>query len=449
MKKAAYVILASLLLAGAFLAGSWRAHREPEAAAPAVAGAGKVLYYVDPMHPAYKSDKPGIAPDCGMALVPVYEDGSTGAADSSVSSPPGSVRVSPEKQQLVGLRVTTVERKSSTHALRVLGRVTPDETRVYKLNAGIEGYFRDVSAVATGDHVKKDQLLATFSGPAAALVLQTFILSLGGADRVSQNVAGGTVDAQATAATAWNLQLRVQQLQNLGMSALQIEEVKRTRELPETIKILAPADGFVLARNASPGLKFERGAEWYRIVDLSRVWILADVFENDAQYLRPGVRAQVSHPNQRRTFPARVAEARPQFDAATRTLKVRLETKNSGFALRPDMFVDVELPITLPPAITIPVDAVLDSGLKKTVFVDRGEGVFEPRPVQTGRRLGDRVEIVKGLAPGERIVVAGMFLLDSESRMRQYFDQDPGRHAGTAAQAGKEQGAHSHGGRQP
>ena len=412
MKKAAYVILASLLIAGAFLAGSWRTQRD--AAAPAVPGAHRVLYYVDPMHPAYKSDKPGIAPDCGMALVPVYEDGSTGAADSSVSSPPGSVRVAPEKQQLVGLRVTTVERTSSTHALRVLGRVTPNETRVYKLNAGIEGYFRDVSAVTTGDHVNRDQLLATFSGPAADLVLQTFILSLDGADRARQNVSVGAVEAKSA---AWNLQLRIQQLQNLGMSALQIEEIRRTRELPETIKILAPADGFVLARNASPGLKFERGAEWYRIADLSRIWILADVFENDAKYLRPGVRAQVSLPNQRRTFPATVAETLPQFDAATRTLKVRLEAENLGFALRPDMFVDVELPITLPPAITVPVDAVLDSGLKKTVFVDRGEGIFEPRPVQTGWRLGDRVEIVKGLAPGERIVVSGTFLLDSESRM--------------------------------
>jgi len=226
------------------------------------------------------------------------------------------------------------------------------------------------------------------------------------------------VVAVSSKSADWNLQLRIQQLQNLGMSALQIEEIRRTRELPETIKILAPADGFVLARNASPGLKFERGAEWYRIADLSRIWILADVFENDVKYLRPGVRAQVSLPNQRRTFPATVAETLPQFDAATRTLKVRLEAENLGFALRPDMFVDVELPITLPPAITVPVDAVLDSGLKKTVFVDRGEGVFEPRPVQTGWRLGDRVEIVEGLAPGERIVVSSTFLLDSESRMR-------------------------------
>jgi YHS domain-containing protein len=182
---------------------------------------------------------------------------------------------------------------------------------------------------------------------------------------------------------------------------------------------MAPVDGFVLARNVSPGLKFDRGAEWYRIADLGQVWILADVFENEAQYLHPGVRARVSLPNQSKTFLARVSEVLPQFDAATRTLKVRLEAGNPGYLLRPDMFVDVELPISFPPTIAVPVDAVLDSGPKKTVFVERGEGFFEPREVETGWRFGDRVQIVKGLAAGERIVVAGNFLIGSESRLKE------------------------------
>ena len=119
-----------------------------------------------------------------------------------------------------------------------------------------------------------------------------------------------------------------------------------------------------------------------------------------------------------RKFRARVSKILPQFDACSRTLKVRLEADNDDYALRPDMFVDVECPVTLPPAITVPIDALLDSGLRKTVFVDRGNGLFEPRQVETGWRFGDRVEIVKGLKPGERIVVSGNFLLDSESRMR-------------------------------
>ena len=220
-----------------------------------------------------------------------------------------------------------------------------------------------------------------------------------------------------------------------------MEEIKRTRQFPESIKIVAPVDGFVLARNVSPGQKFERDTEWYRIADLRRVWILADVFENDAQYLHPGTHVRVSLPDQRKTLMGRVSDVLPQFDAATRTLKVRLEVDNPGYVLRPDMFVDVELPVAFSRAVVVPAGAVLDSGLKKTVFVERGEGLFAPRLVETGRRFDDRVEIVKGLQPGERIVVSGNFLINSESRLKEAAamyapatgPEQPTRNAKTAA----------------
>jgi len=208
------------------------------------------------------------------------------------------------------------------------------------------------------------------------------------------------------------------QLENYGVSALQREEIARTRKMPDTIKIVAPAAGFVLARNVSPGMKFERGAELYRIADLRRVWIVADVFPHDARHVRPGMKATVSVPEQDVTLPATVAEILPQFDPASRTLKVRLEVDNPGYVLRPDMFVDVGLAVSLPPGIAVPADAVIDSGLAKTVFVQSDAGVFEPRRVETGWRSGDQVEIVKGLSPGEQIVTSGTFFLDSESRMR-------------------------------
>jgi RND family efflux transporter MFP subunit len=217
------------------------------------------------------------------------------------------------------------------------------------------------------------------------------------------------------------------------MSPAQLEELKRTREIPETIRIVAPADGLVLARSISPGQRFERGAEWYRIADLRHAWILADVFQHEAPHLRPGTQATVSLPDQRAAIGARVSSVLPQFDGPTRTLKVRLEADNPHYVLRPDMFVDVDLKITLPPAITVPADAVLDSGVATTVFVERGNGTFEQRAVETGWRLGDRVEIVKGLEHGERIVTAGTFLLDSESRMRK---------GGASAHAGHDHGNH-------
>jgi membrane fusion protein, copper/silver efflux system len=415
MKKAEY-FLVSLLIAGAFLAGSWHGRRQT--GSPPTSQARRILYYEDPMHPAYKSDKPGIAPDCGMELVPVYASEAAGQSTSNGGLPPipaGTVAIGFDKQQLSRVRVSRVEKVSGTYKLRLFGRVALDETRVYKLNAGVDGFVREVSAVTTGSRVKKNQWLATFSAPNARQPVQAYLISLGVLDRQQQSAS--ETAPQVRAASESSL-LAIDRLQNLGLSSIQIEEIRRTREVPTDFRILAPVDGFVTARSVSAGQKFDRGSEWYRIADLKRVWILADVFAGDARYLRPGVRAQVSLPNETTSLPARVSDVLPQFDPVSATLKVRLEAENPGYILRPDMFVDVELPVTVPSTIAVPVDAVLDSGLKKTVFIDRGQGFFETREVETGWRFDDRVEIVKGLAPGEQIVVAGNFLISSESRLK-------------------------------
>jgi Cu(I)/Ag(I) efflux system membrane fusion protein len=380
----------------------------------------KPLYYVDPMHPAYRSDKPGIAPDCGMQLEPVYAVSPLVTVSQSASSlPPGSVRIDPQRQQLFGVRVGPVEETSGSYKIRLLGRVAADEGKIYKINAGIEGYIQDVSSATTGSFVRKNQELATFSSPMATMTIQTYMLNLGAEDRFKKSAAEGSVESQSLASTNANLQQRTQQLQNLGMSSLQMEEIRRTRQFPDAIQIVSPVDGFVVARNVSPGQKFERDMEWYRIADLRRVWVVADVFENEAQYLRPGVQVRVALPDQNVTFAGRVSNVLPQFDAATRTLKARIEVENQGYALRPDMFVNVELPVPFFRALVIPADAVLDSGLKKTVFIEHGNGVFSARVVETGRRLDNRVEIVKGLKAGERIVVSGNFLVSSESRLQE------------------------------
>jgi len=412
MKKAAYSALLFVLIGAAFLAGSWY---KPQATV--TAGTREMASDAGATHSGHTHDMPG----------------------SSTSFSPGAMKISPEKQQLIGVQVSPVERTSGTHSLRLFGRVAPDEARVYKLNAGGEGFIREVSPVTTGSRVGKGQALASFSAPDFVTSIQAYILALNAADRVTDT----------NNAAASNLRQRVEKLQNLGMSDLQIEEIRQTREIPVAIRIVAPADGIVLARNVSPGQKFERGAEWYRIADLGRVWILADIFENEAHYLRPRVRAQVSLPNQRKTLPARVTEVLPQFDAATRTLKVRLEADNPRYVLRPEMFVDVELPITFAPTIAVPVDAVIDSGLKKTVFVERGDGVFEARRVETGWRFGDSVEIVEGLAPGERIVTSGTFLLDSESRMKSASAGASGRAQAPRTGHDHAHGAHDHGPHSP
>ena len=194
--------------------------------------------------------------------------------------------------------------------------------------------------------------------------------------------------------------------------------MRATRKISQYIQIASPVDGFVLDRKASVGLPCPRGFEFYRIADLRRVWILADVYENQAPFIRAGSKAQITSQQHSRQLEARVSRAEPTFDEATRTLKVRLETDNPGFALKPGMFVDVRFDIELPPSLAVPAEAIVDSGLRKTVFVDRRDGYFEPRPVETGWRLSDQVEISKGLMEGERIVISGTFLIDSESRMK-------------------------------
>jgi membrane fusion protein, copper/silver efflux system len=418
VKKLIYTLLLFSFAAGTFFAGSW--YSQKKAPAGSRPSARKVLYYVDPMHPAYKSDKPGIAPDCGMQLEPVYAGAPLAvSAQTGTPLPLGSVRIDSARQQLFGVRVGSVEETSGSFKLRLLGRVAADEGKIYKINAGIEGYIQEVSAATTGSFVRKDQVLASFSAPSASMTLQTFVLNLGAEDRFKKSTADGTVEAQSMGSVNANLQLRTQQLQNLGMSTLQMDEIRKTRQIPDAIKIVSPVDGFVVSRNVSPGQKFERDTEWYRIADLRRVWVVADVFESEAQYLKPGMQVRVSLPAQNITFPGRVSHVLPQFDAASRTLKARIEVENQGYALRPDMLVNVELPVAFSHALVVPAGAVLDSGLKKTVFVERGEGLFSPRTVEAGRRFDDRVEIVKGLQAGEKIVVSGNFLVSSESRLQE------------------------------
>lgn len=337
-------------------------------------------------------------------------DSDTDTVTSSL--PLGTVNVSPEKQQLIGIKVTMVEKAPVRHTLRVLGRVTLDEARVFRVAAAVDGWVRSAGPIVTGSIVRKDEVLATFYNRDFLTAQQTYLYALNTMDRFKEKES-----EEQLKLTRAQMRAAEENLEFLGMGEVQIQEIARTRQIARNIELRAPVAGLVLARNAFTGLRFDRGTELFRIADLSKVWVLADVFENEAEYLKPGLQLKFTLPHQKKVFQAKVSDVLPQFDPATRTIKVRLEADNPGYALRPDMFVDVELPISLPPAIAVPADAVLDSGLKKTVFVDHGKGAFEPREVETGWRIGNRVEIVRGLKPGEQIVISANFLIDSESRL--------------------------------
>jgi len=268
--------------------------------------------------------------------------------------------------------------------------------------------------------VKKDQKLASYYSPDFLAVASGFLAAN---ERVPGAVGNdgnrtmpfpGTLSKQGVS----SMQGYTDRLRNLGMSDVQIKRIADSRQLPESIDIVAPADGFIVARNISPGQHFDHEMEFYRLADLSRVWVVAEIYEQEAPYLRPGGLAQIQLKDEGRKLPGRITDSLPQSEAGGGTVKLRLEVDNPKFLLRPDMVVDVELPIRLPPAVTVPLDAVVDSGARARVYIERGEGIFEPREVETGWRFGERVEILRGVRLGERVVVEATFLVDSESRLK-------------------------------
>ncbi len=417
-------------------------------------GERKVLYWIDPMHPAYKSAKPGVAPDCGMKLVPVYAGGGsplsipagaerkvlyyrdpkdagyksqrpgsnpkTGnplepvyAGDLS-AMPVGTVQITPERRQLIGITYGQVESGGGSRTIRAVGMVAFDETRIQHVHTRIDGWIDKVFVDYVGQLVAKGQPLLTLYSPEMLASQRELLLAVKAKDTMKNNPLPAAYDQSESL-----LQAARRRLELWDLSDAQIDRVLKTGQPIENITLYSPAGGYVTVRNAFPQLKVMPDTELYTIVDLSRVWIVADLFEYEAPNIHVGETARVSiQAVPGRTFSARVNYIQPQVDSTTRTLKVRLDMDNPGLTLKPDMYADVEFREYLPVELTVPSEAVLDSGERKTVFVDRGNGYFEPRLVTTGERGGDRVQILSGLSVGERVVTSGNFLIDSESQLK-------------------------------
>lgn len=415
--KIGRTILILLAAAAAFVGGygyrRWYFRAQPPSM-PATPPAGRrILYYVDPMHPAYKSDKPGFAPDCGMKLQPVYAAEGPGGMPSGMAMP-GTVHISPDRQQLIGVKYGTVEYTRGSRTIRTVGKIAYDETRIARVHTKIDGWIDRVFVNFTGDVVEKGRPLLTLYSPEMLASEQEFLLALRAKDVMQHSTM-----ADMPAYSESLLEATRKRLELWDLSEPQIEEIARRRQPVKNITIEAPISGYVTARNAFPSQRITPETELYTIVDLSKVWVMADVFEYEAPLMQIGQPAAVTlsyYPG--RAFRGRVSYIQPQVDPVTRTVKVRVELANPANVLKPEMFADVELPIAMPERLTVPAEAVLDAGQTKTVFVDRGDGYFEPRQVETGERLDDRIEIHKGLKAGERIVTSGNFLIDSESRLR-------------------------------
>jgi membrane fusion protein, copper/silver efflux system len=383
--------------------------------------ARRPLYYADPMHPSYKSDRPGIAPDCGMKLVAVYAENIVDAPSAiPAGTHGGAVRIDGARQQLLGIRVAQVQKSAAVRVIRAVGRVAPEDTRVYVINSGVDGFIRETYNDSVGNLVKKNQKLASYYSPEFLSVASGFLAAT---ERVPGSAAkdgARTVPFPGALAKQGvsSLQGYTDRLRNLGMSDVQIQSIADNRQLPESIDVISPAEGFILSRSITRGQHFDHDMVFYHIADLRKVWVVAEVSEHEAAHLRPGAPATIALPNEGKVLHARVADSLPVSETGGGTLKLRLEVDNPKFDLRPEMLVDVQFPVTMSSALTLPVDALVDSGASTRVYVERADGIFEPREVQTGWRFDDRVEIRDGVQSGERVVVAATFLVDSESRLQ-------------------------------
>lgn len=380
---------------------------EDEQNAPAPAKQGKVLYYTDPEDANFKADAPGLNPETGNDLVPVYEN-------SHAAMAPGTVHISAEKQQLIGVVFGKPAYTEEHETVRAAGKVTLDERRVSRVTPKINGWIEKVYADFMGDLVKKGQPLVTIYSPDLLASQREYLLAMRAAETMAKSSLSDTQDHQRTM-----LEAARRRLELLDLTPEQIAELERTKQPVKSVTVYAPSSGYVMERNAFPNQRTTPDQSLYTLADLSRVWVVAEVFEYEAPNIRPGQAVTLSFPySPERSIRGRVAYIQPGLDASTRTLQVRIETPNPGLQLKPDMYLDVVFEQRGARMLSVPSTAVLDTGRRQVVFVHRGEGYMEPRDVRIGRRFGDQVQILDGLTESDEIVVSGNFLIDSESQLR-------------------------------
>jgi RND family efflux transporter MFP subunit len=370
----------------------------------------RILYYHDPMHPSYRSNRPGIAPDCNMELTPVYADDSLETPAATGNSP--GIRVNEEQAAAIGLQTEVAREEVVSGEIRTAGLVETKESRRYLVTAGADGWIRRIFGGESGSFVTKGQPLASYYSRDASSPQQAYLYALE-AEEGLQNTATAT---QKDLAARQLVQAR-DYLESLGLTAPQIADLAKSGEEQPQVIIGAPASGIVVERNVSEGTRFNRGDALWRIADIESVWITADLFPEDMQSVSGARTATVVLPGGSELH-ATIDPSLPRFDEAARVAKLRLAVNNRNHNLLPGMTVTVVLPRVPVEGLFVPADAVIESGIRPRVFVRRSDGSFEPRSVSTGWRGDGRQQILSGLRPGEEVVTGGAFLIDSESKLR-------------------------------
>jgi Cu(I)/Ag(I) efflux system membrane fusion protein len=372
-------------------------------------GERKVAFYRSPMDPKQTSPVPR-KDEMGMDYLPVYDDG----AGDGASPVPGlaTVNIDPQRQQLIGLRSVEVGLGPVAASWKTVGRVSVDETNVHHVNIKVGGFVEDVYVDYVGKAVRRGDRLFSMYSPDLLSVQQEFLLAL----RTRKALAGGGVAASAGEDLVESARER---LRLWDIPESEIDRLERSGKPTKTLTLYSPMTGVVTKKDVVMGHRINEGDMPYEITDLSRVWVLADAYESDLSRIRLGMPATLSlqaFPN--RTFTGKVIFVDPVLDPRTRTAKVRIEFPNPRAELKPEMFGEVTLRMPAREGLSIPADAVIDSGTMKVVFVAIGEGKLQPREVKLGSVSGDSVEVLSGLAAGERVVTRANFLVDSESQLR-------------------------------
>ena len=449
MKRSGSIVLGVAVAAALLAIGYWSGrrvegtHAAVVAASPSASAGGatekksarKLLYYRNPMGLPDTSPTPKKDP-MGMDYIPVYE-----GEDEPAAAGDAGIRISTEKIQKLGVRTERAALRSLQRSLRLSARVEVDERRVTMVAPRFEGYIEKLHVNVTGQVVQAGQPLLDFYSPELVAAQREYVLATQ-AGQALQSDATGSIDRVGQVAQAALVRLR-----NLGLTDQDLQPLTHGGEVRRTLTVRAPSNGVITEKKALLGMRFMPGEGLFQISDLSLVWVIADVPEQDLTQVRVGAPATVTlqaFPGQR--FTGRVSYVYPTLKPETRTVPVRIELANPGLRLRPAMFAQVELQ-SGPAAqvLTVPDSALLDTGTRRLVLVQHDGGRFEPREVRTGARDAERIEILEGLREGETVVVAANFLIDAESNLRAALTGlSPAQPASSAAVSGKV-GAQAHG----
>jgi Cu(I)/Ag(I) efflux system membrane fusion protein len=355
--------------------------------------------YVCPMHPSIISNEPGHCPICGMDLVVRTPGAMTGERPE--------VSLTPAVIQTLGVRTVRAERGTLWKYIKTVGRIDYDETRLAHIHPRADGWIESLDLRAEGEPVKQGQRLAELYAPEILSAQVDFLLAQdrsGAQRRVSEDKARNI-------------------LRLLDVPDDIIREIERTGEPRNRIPVRAPIDGVVTRMTARDGMYVTEASEMFSIADLSRVWVMVDIYEHQIDWLREGLGAQMTVPARPgRTWKGEVDYLYPELDPATRTLKVRLVFDNPDGALKPNMFADVIIyggPKRN--VVKVPAEALIVTGERESVVTALGDGRFQPVDVVTGMQRGGEVEILSGLGPGDEVVISGQFLIDSESNLQASF----------------------------